>query len=206
MTDHFTLDEQYRLLQAAEASDAINALGISLCFHLGIRLGELCGLQWQDIDLDTGTVRIQRTIQRVVNPAGTPKTHLAVLSYDGKSPVRTLTLPKLVTNLLATHKPPIAKGYVISRQGEPIEPRNMQFRFKTLQEHAHVTPKKFYAIRHTFAIRAIESGCDLFTLSELLGHTSLQMTEKHYGYLVKKSGGLERMLTGTGEELPGYLF
>ena len=208
--DAFTLAEQQRIVAAARESDIINALGIALCFYTGIRLGELCGLHWQDIDLSAGTIHIKRTMQRIANTqsdsetTGSAKTRMATLDYNGQAPERTLHLPQFVTTLLQKYQPitndtvceleplpaqdavPVAT-YVISRQGEPIEPRNMQYRFKALQKRAEVSPRKFHAIRHTFAVRAIESGCDLHTLSELLGHTSLQMTEKHYAHVARQA-------------------
>lgn len=72
------------------------ALGILLCRSTGIRIGELCGLKWEDIHLDTGIFEIKRTVSRIQNDnyrEGLPKTMLYIRTPKSFSSIRTIPIP-----------------------------------------------------------------------------------------------------------------
>jgi integrase len=177
--------EQQRLELAARNSDAIDCIGVTLCLYTGIRIGELCGLMWSDIDFDRDRLHIRRTIQRIKNFGdGDNKTTLTELSPKSDSSAREIPLPGFLVELLREHQTVKGSGYVISRDGKPIEPRNMQDRFKKLLLTADIKQVNFHTTRHTFATRALENGFDVKTLSEILGHSSATVTLNRYAHCV----------------------
>jgi integrase len=177
--------EQQRLELAARGSDAIECIGVTLCLYTGIRIGELCGLMWSDIDFDRNCMHVRRTLQRIKNfGEGENKTVLTDLSPKSDSSVREIPLPAFLVELLRKHHTTSDSGHVISRDGKAIEPRNMQDRFKKLLATAEITQVNFHTTRHTFATRALENGFDVKTLSEILGHSSANITLNRYAHCV----------------------
>lgn len=75
------------------------------------------------------------------------------------------------------------RGFVICNElGSPAEPRTMQDTFKRLLKAANIDAANFHCLRHTFATRAIESGVEIKTLSEILGHADVSTTLNKYGH------------------------
>ncbi|MCL1878121.1 MAG: site-specific integrase [Defluviitaleaceae bacterium] len=178
-----SVDEQKRLESVAKSSDSINRVGIILCLYTGIRIGELCGLFWTDIDFDRRMLYVRRTLQRIKNADGTTKTEIACLTPKSNSSHRSIPLPEFLISLLKEHRETSTCTYVISRNENPIEPRNMQYRLKKLLIVAEIKSVNFHAAtRHTFATRALENGFDIKTLSEILGHSSAVITLKKYAH------------------------
>ena len=78
-----------------------------------------------------------------------------------------------------------------------IEPRTIQYRFKSILKSCNLKDIKFHALRHTFATRCIEGGCDIKCLSEMLGHSSVSITLNRYVHSSidqKKSNGEKKEL------------
>jgi len=177
----FSLDEQRRLEAAASGSDAIDHLGVILCLYTGIRLGELCGLMWTDVDFGSNNLHIRRTIQRIKSD-GDAKTQIAFMTPKSQSSARRIPLPPFLSELLQSHKCETGGEYILSRNGNPIEPRNFQYRFKNLIADAAVKSATCHSMRHTFCTRALESGMDVKTLSEIVGHASPTITLNQYAH------------------------
>lgn len=181
----FTMKEQRMVEHAVQSSKDKRALGISLCFYTGIRLGELCALKWSDFDLEAGTMSIIRTVSRIRNsrPDGS-KTRLYVGTPKSRTSLRKIPLPVFLIRLLEEQYPGPAgeNRYVLSNKEEPIDPRAYQRLYKGLLTNVGVKDRKFHAIRHTFATRALELGVDIKTLSEILGHSSVSITLNIYAH------------------------
>jgi integrase len=177
-----SVEEQKRLEAAANASDDINRIGVTLCLYTGIRLGELCGLMWGDIDPERRLLHVRRTLQRIKNTEGgdAQRTKMTTSPPKSSASLRSIPLPGFLMVLLEECGKP--DGYVISRGGAAIEPRNMQYRFSKLLTAANVKPVNFHVTRHTFATRALENGFDIKTLSEILGHSSATITLQKYAH------------------------
>ncbi len=160
------------------------SLGILLCFYTGIRLGELCGLKWSDLDLEAGTMNIVRTVSRTkaFHQNGL-KTALLVSMPKTQSSIRKIPLPIFLIELLVPFKKNFCENrYILSGSNTPMEPRACQKLFKKILTSAGVKDRKFHAIRHTFATRALECGVDIKTLSEILGHSSVSITLNIYAH------------------------
>lgn len=181
----FTANEQKRLEAAADENEAEKGIGIFLCLYTGLRLGELCGLKWKDINFYTKTLTVRRTLQRV--PCQEPseeKTKLVFLPPKSVSSIREIPLPGFMMRKLWNYKQSQfnMSKYVIHNNGKVIEPRNYQYYFKRLLKQAKIEPANFHTLRHTFATRALEIGFDVKTLSELLGHSSATITLNKYAH------------------------
>ena len=153
------------------------ALGILLTVYTGIRLGELCGLKWQDVNAGKGMLHVQRTVERVAQEDGT--TCLAVLTPKTESSNRWIPIPQEMMRVLKPDQR-LPETYLLTG-GEIIpDPRTMQNRYKALLKRVGVPYRNFHALRHTYATRCIEQGIDAKSVSELLGHSDVRTTLRLY--------------------------
>ncbi|MCI2106983.1 MAG: site-specific integrase [Intestinimonas sp.] len=181
----FSMREQRLVEDAALHSDDMRALGIILCFYTGIRLGELCALKWGDIDFEAGTMSIMRTVSRIKNfQQGENKTRLLIGMPKSQNSIRKIPLPDFLLKLSVKLKMQAEDEdcYVLSGTKTPIDPRTYQKLYKKILVIAGVKDRKFHAIRHTFATRALELGIDIKTLSEILGHSNVSITLNIYAH------------------------
>jgi len=182
--DVLSVGEQKRLEAAAKASDDINRVGIILCLYTGIRVGELCGLMWQDVDFDDKQLFIRRTAQRIKCKDNNTKTKITFLSPKSNSAQRTIPLPEFLLIILKEHRKKSRGDFMLSKNGFIVEPRVMQYRFQRLLKLATIRPRSFHITRHCFAVRSLENGFDIKTLSEILGHSSPIVTLKKYAHVL----------------------
>ena len=152
--------------------------GMLLALCTGLRLGELCGLRWSDIDGDCAFLTVRRTAQRVRNPDGVG-TALRFDSPKSVSSMRTIPVPARVAARLAPMRG-AEDSYVLSGTARAVEPRTMQNRFKAALRAAGLEPRNFHTLRHTFATRWMEKGFDAKTLSRVLGHADVSTTLSIY--------------------------
>jgi integrase len=180
----FSMKDQRSIEQAALRHESKQAIGIVLCFYTGIRLGELCALKWKDIDMEAGTLSINRTVSRVQTfDEGKDKTELFVGSPKSRKSLRKIPLPDFLFVMLKKHVGQYGgEDYIFSGNQLPYDPRRLQKLYKRILTDVGVTDRKFHAIRHTFATRALELGVDIKTISELLGHSSVSITLNIYAH------------------------
>lgn len=153
-------------------------IGILLAMYTGMRIGELCAVTAEDIDICNGVIHITKTIQRVSDSTGSSKTKVIVGSPKSKSSERDIPLPKLLIEILKTNF--CMNGYLLSGTSKPVEPRTMQNRFKSVLKQCGLRNVNFHLLRHTYATVCIENGFDAKTVSEMLGHSSVQITLNRY--------------------------
>ena len=160
-----------------------------LTLYTGLRVGELCGLRWSDISLATKSLKIKASLNREASDATCKKkTKMKLSDPKTKKSKRIIELPSFIADLLKRLKCESNSDYVFSmKNGKFVDPRTMQFLFKKLLEKAGVSPKKFHALRHTFATRAAEQGADPKTVSETLGHSNTNITLNRYTHSLKES-------------------
>ena len=192
-----THGEQEKLLSHVKATLDHKKLGVLIAFYAGVRLGELCALQWSDIDFSTGILHITKTLQRIkdTDPTSARKTKMVIATPKSMKSVREIPLPAFLLCLLKQWKQeqPSA-NYVLSGKAKYIDPRVMQDNFKECLKLAKVEATKFHALRHTFATRAKEQQFDDKSLSELLGHSTVRFTLERYVHssIDTKRASLER--------------
>jgi integrase len=158
-------------------------LGILLCLYTGLRVGEVCALTWSDIALDNHTLTVKRTAQRVQCRDGvsSAKTNVLITTPKSICSNRTIPIPDCLISILKRFKPSISNAYVLTGKTERyIEPRTLQNRFKSYLAASGIRNANFHSTRHTFATRCVELGFELKSLSEILGHSNVNITLNRY--------------------------
>lgn len=179
--DAFTKEEQKKLEAVIEASADGRSLGILICLYTGIRIGELLGLEWDDISFERGIMRIDKTVYRCKDENG--DRYLRVDRPKTRYSVREIPLPFFLCEKLREQKSRSKSPYVIeTKKGERMPIRSYQYHFRKTTEKAGVRSLNFHSLRHTFATRGIESGMDIRTLSEIMGHSSPSVTLNRYAH------------------------
>ena len=155
-------------------------LAIFLSMYCGLRIGEVCALQWKDIHFRNGTLSVTKTLCRIQDSGNTAKkTYVASVLPKTHSSIRTIPIPTFLMPLLRAHRKKDT-DYVITGTECSMEPRTCLRRYKTILKHANVSNYSFHALRHTFATRCVETGMDPKSLSEILGHSTVKITLDRY--------------------------
>lgn len=177
-----SLSDQRFLIDYIENHLTFMNLGIYICLSTGLRIGEICALVWNDIDMKTGVVNVSRTIQRIYMVDGTRRRSEVVIDTPKSvNSIRQVPLSRDLQKILRPLKK-IVNGnfYVLTNSAKPIEPRSYRNHFNRLIGKLGIPELKFHGLRHSFATRCIESRCDIKTVSLLLGHSSVNTTLNLY--------------------------
>ena len=175
----FSKSEQVDIIQAVLGEPSYRTFGILLCLNSGLRIGELCALRWEDFDFKNGIIHITKTLQRVYDPASTPKTKIVISSPKTLTSNRDIPLSAKMVEFISQLE--INKmGYVLTNENRYMEPRTFRkFYAHFLQRHG-IAALNVHCLRHTFATRCIENGGDYKSVSEILGHTTINTTLNMY--------------------------
>lgn len=175
----FSVSEERILITYLRENMNLTTLGILICLYTGIRIGELCALKWDEINLEEKTMRIGRTMQRLRVEGKEHKTEVKILEPKSKHSIRTIPLPDVLVGMLSGNS---RKGAFVLTGSDTkfVEPRVMQNRFKRILKKCDIEDANFHATRHTFATRCVELGFDIKSLSEILGHASVSITMNKY--------------------------
>lgn len=148
-----------------------------LCLFTGLRLGELCALKWSDVDWENSTLTVNRTVQRLYVEGYKTLTVLKETLPKSEYSRREVPLSDAVLEIL--EKLRNDREYVFG-EDRPLEPRTVQYHFKKILKEAGMEDKNFHVLRHTFSTNCIERGVDVKSLSEILGHSDVQITLNRY--------------------------
>lgn len=153
-------------------------LGIMLSLYCGLRIGEVCALQWTDIDTKNAILYVRRTVQRIAHSSGKTKTKIHVGSPKSKSSIRVIPIPSFLVPIICTlaqEDPPDA--YILTGSiNKPLEPRTFQYYFDQVLTMAGIQKTNYHTLRHTFATNCVALGFDIKSLSEILGHSNVSIT------------------------------
>lgn len=185
--------DQQKLTEYLLTELDIYKLGILLCLFMGLRLGEICALKWEDIDMISRTLHVNRTVQRLPvdtvhtfgssqnNHTATRKTSLYIDSPKTSNSLREIPIPDFIYDKLSDYYNTSMKGdsYFL-KENQPMDPRTYQNRFHIYSREAGIGNTHFHALRHTFATNCISSGADAKSVSEILGHSNVNITLNRY--------------------------
>lgn len=190
-----TLHNHRKLMQSLTASPTPQNIGVMLALCCGLRIGEVCALRWEQVDLVQRIISVRGTVGRIYNCekgatehyASSPKTRNSVREIPISAPL--LDALRKVRRLQQTNI------YVVGSGTIPKEPRTYRETFSRLLRRLKIPPIVFHGLRHTFATRCIESGCDYKTVSVLLGHSNVATTLNLYVHpnLDQKKRCLDRL-------------
>lgn len=155
------------------------AIGITIALAMGLRVGEVCGLMWSDIDLTKRILTVNRTVQRVAVHDGDSKTKVIVSPPKSQTSAREIPIPAGVFSMLKNMHG-ADEQYIVSSSTRPVEPRTMQYHFSKILKNVNLPSVKFHSLRHCMASAAIEAGFDVKTLAEILGHARIELTMNLY--------------------------
>ena len=184
-------DREIRVLNLSEQKALLNVLlhdmdlykfGVMLSLYTGIRVGELCALQWEDISLSNSVLKVRKTMQRIqdTNVGATTKTKIIITEPKSQCSIRDIPLPPFIVDI-AKQFAGTPKAFILSGEKKKyIEPRTMQNRFKALVKESKIDNANFHSLRHTFATRCVEIGFEIKSLSEILGHANVNITLNRY--------------------------
>ena len=172
-------EEQKLLENYISENHTLTTMGIALTMTTGLRIGELCALQWKDIDLEKRILTVRKTMQRIQTHNSTAKTKLIITEPKSESSKRNIPITKKVAELLSSFQGQ-SDEYILTGGNNPIEPRTMQYRFAKILKNVNLPSVHFHALRHIFASTCIKLGFDVKALSELLGHSSVEITLNRY--------------------------
>ena len=191
--DHEVADLILCLLGEAETAPT-HVTALLLYLFTGMRTGEVMGLRWENVDMDRGIIKIERT--RMVLPGlgiveDTPKTDESE---------RLVTLPSFMVELLQNLRKYQTEceskmgddyhdsGYVItSPTGNPSYPRNTYDWFKRFQVRYGLRPATIHDLRHTHAAMLSSIGVQIVDVSKRLGHSNTRITQDVYEYFFTDS-------------------
>ena len=146
----------------------------------GLRIGELCALEWGDISLESGTIYIHQNIQRIqIKGNGEKKTEVVITTPKSQCSIRTIPMPEFLISILREADIE-RRGYLLTGSKKYLEPRSMENHFHKILDEISMRQVNFHTLRHTFATRCIEVGFDIKSLSEILGHANVNITLNRY--------------------------
>ena len=177
-----SVNDHKKILNHIQENFTFKNFGIYMCLTTGMRIGEICGLKWGDIDLEKGVIKVRRTIQRIyiVNQSirytkiisDTPKT---------KNSIRDIPISSELSKTIKSLKKLVNDNYyVVTNDEKPTEPRTYRNYYKRFMKKLGINELKFHGLRHSFATRCIESKCDYKTVSVILGHSNISTTLNLY--------------------------
>lgn len=153
-------------------------IGMLLSLYCGLRIGEVCALKWENIDLENKFIHIIGTLSRVkdLKNSGTKVIMSSPKTFNSK---RTIPIPEAIIDLLKQMKGP-KDTFVLTNNSKSLEPRSYYNKYKRILNSLGMGQHNYHVLRHSFATKCIEIGFDPKTLSEILGHANVKTTLSLY--------------------------
>ena len=159
-----------------EKRDSIS-LSIAMACEMGMRIGEVCAVRCEDIDWEEKILTVRNTVQRISCNGGTK---VIISAPKTVSSVRKIPIPEKLFEMMSEFKT-IDNHFLLTGLEKCVEPRNIQYHFANVLNKLGIDHFNYHALRHMFATKCIQTeGFDVKTLSEILGHSSPEITLRIY--------------------------
>lgn len=195
--DILSRSHQKQIMEYIQAHFTFKNLGIYICLSAGIRIGEICALTWDDLDVENGIIHVRKTIQRIYIVEKSRKhTEVILDTPKTKNSIREIPMTKDLLKMVRPVKKVVnGNFYVLTNEPQPTEPRTYRNYYKRLMLSLGLPSMKFHGLRHSFATRCIEGKCDYKTVSVLLGHSNISTTLNLYVHpnMEQKKRCIDRM-------------
>ena len=156
-------------------------LGMLISLYMGLRIGEVCALSWEDIDFQEEILHVKHTVARVRTEDGEQaKTKLILDTPKTKTSMRDIPIPSILMQILLQIKKIAKSPYVISTKSDFVSPRTYEYRYHQVLKECGLNSVNYHTLRHSFATKCVEAGVDVKTLSEILGHADVTITLNTY--------------------------
>lgn len=177
-----TQNQHEYLLYIISKNLEYESLGYAISLYTGIRIGELCALKWSDVDMNNRIIKITKTLQRIYLKSSSNKGKTKIIITPPKSvkAIREIPISDALFELLNKMQCEDKKAYLLTGTRKFIEPRLYGKHYKKFLQTYNLESIRFHGLRHTFATRCIEAGADYKIVSELLGHSSVNLTLNLY--------------------------
>lgn len=183
----YTEEEYKKIIQEILKNVDNKKMGILLGLYTGMRIGELCALQFKDIDFKNKVIYVTKTLQRTYDPTkDINPSEIKITSTKTESSNREIPLTEEMIKILKE----LYKEddyYILTGTKKWTEPRTFRRTYQTFMKKIGIEPLKFHSLRHTFASINIENGSDIKTISEILGHSDIDVTLKVYTHTSQKA-------------------
>lgn len=184
----FTKEEQKCLEDYIFKKSDLAAYGIYICLYTGLRLGEICALTWNDIYLEGGYLKVSKNLQRIQiadykskSEKNNQKTKILIDIPKSQSSIRDVPLTPSLNKLLKNLKISCTGSfYVLTGTTHYMDPRTYQKKFKKYLKECNLKARNFHILRHQFASNCVIKGVDIKSLSEILGHSNVNITLNRY--------------------------
>ncbi|MCQ2050504.1 MAG: site-specific integrase [Candidatus Saccharibacteria bacterium] len=157
--------------------------GVLLTLMTGLRIGEICALRWSDISLTEKVIRVEATMQRIMNldEDETAKTKIIISNPKSDSSLRMIPLTDYAVELCKMLGKQNPTDFVLSGSSEYfVEPRTLQYKLEHFTKECGLEGVHYHTLRHSFATRCVEVDFEIKSLSEILGHSSPKITLERY--------------------------
>ena len=192
-----------KILNYIQSHFTFTGLGIYISLSTGLRIGEICALKWSDINVADGTITVSRTIERIYIIEGEKKhTELIINTPKTKNSCREIPMSKELLAMIKPLKKVVNEDfYVLTNDERPTEPRTYRNYYNGLMVKLDIPKLKYHGLRHSFATRCIEAGCDYKTVSVLLGHSNISTTLNLYVHpnMEQKKRCISKMFKSLGK-------
>ncbi len=208
--------ELHNLICKLEKQDMDLQVQVMLPLYAGLSLSEVCGLRWEDIDLETGHIHIHRNMMRIQQEQGESGKNATVMAECElpENICREFIMPGKLRILLkktAKRQQISQKSYVASvdkKTGKgrksflenlqpdgfgtvPPDGRTLQYRLKAVGKQAGIPGLTFQMLRDTFVVMCLQAGGDVYSIAYLLGINVSAVCGRYKAWLVKRDGFLE---------------
>lgn len=184
----YDLDQINRMLEALAGEELKHQAAVMIALTCGLRLGEICGLEWQDIGFKTNTIEVRQSSQYL------PGKGIFTKSPKTESSKRRISANLTLMDLLEAYRADQQnKGFLcvnnnrlfINWEGTPMFPNAITNWFSNFIKRSKLPKLSFHGLRHTSATFLISQGMDVQTVAGRLGHTTSATTQNIYSHFLK---------------------